>query len=49
MHPPDWQEQLNALPQVVSVTERDGMTHISSQSGPDTVGALMDLARKQEA
>jgi len=43
--PPDWQAQLRALPQVVGVNEHDGNVHISSQSGPDTVGALMDLAR----
>ncbi len=44
--PPHWQETLKALPKVVSVTERDGVTHISSHSGPDTVGALMEAARK---
>ena len=44
--PPTWQETLKALPHVVNVTEREGVTHISSQSGPDTVGALMDAARK---
>jgi ABC-2 type transport system ATP-binding protein len=45
--PADWQQALAALPQVVSVTERDGATHIASHSGPDTVGALMDLARRR--
>jgi ABC-2 type transport system ATP-binding protein len=44
--PANWQETLKGLPQVVNVSERDGLTHISSQSGPDTVGALMDAARK---
>jgi ABC-2 type transport system ATP-binding protein len=43
--PPEWHTLLGALPQVVSVSERDGATHIASHSGPDTVGALMDLAR----
>jgi ABC-2 type transport system ATP-binding protein len=43
--PPDWQATLAALPQVASVNERDGVTHISSNSGPATVGALMDTAR----
>ena len=43
--PADWQQALAALPQVVSVSERDGDTHIASLSGPDTVGAMMDLAR----
>jgi ABC-2 type transport system ATP-binding protein len=44
--PAHWQETLKTLPQVVNVSERDGVTHISSHSGPDTVGALMDAARK---
>ena len=44
--PANWLETLKALPQVVNVSERDGVTHISSQSGPDTVGALMDATRK---
>lgn len=44
--PPNWLETLKGLPQVVSVTEREGVTHISSHSGPDTVGALMEAARK---
>jgi ABC-2 type transport system ATP-binding protein len=46
--PADWQKQLEALPQVVSVAERDGNVHISSLSGPDTVGAMMDLARAKK-
>jgi ABC-2 type transport system ATP-binding protein len=44
--PANWLDTLKNLPQVVSVTEREGVTHISSQSGPDTVAALMDAARK---
>jgi len=44
--PANWQNTLKSLPQVVNVTERDGVTHISSHSGPDTVGALMEAARK---
>jgi ABC-2 type transport system ATP-binding protein len=43
--PPDWHATLVALPQVVDVTESDGVVHISSHSGPETVGALMDMAR----
>ena len=46
--PADWQKQLEELPKVVSVANRDGNTHISSLSGPDTVGALMDLARSKK-
>ena len=44
--PANWLEALKGLPQVVNVTEREGVSHISSHSGPDTVGALMDAARK---
>jgi ABC-2 type transport system ATP-binding protein len=44
--PPNWLDTLKALPQVVSVAEREGVTHIASHSGPDTVGALMDAARR---
>jgi len=43
--PPDWHAALAQLPEAVSVTERDGVTHISSRSGPLTVGGLMNLAR----
>ena len=45
--PAGWQELLASLPQVTSVSERDGVTHISSNNGPDTVGALMDTARSR--
>jgi ABC-2 type transport system ATP-binding protein len=45
--PPDWREALAALPQVAGITEHDGVTHISSHSGPETLGPLMDLARKR--
>jgi ABC-2 type transport system ATP-binding protein len=45
--PADWHEALTALPQVTGVSEHDGVTHISSRSGPETLGPLMDLARKR--
>jgi ABC-2 type transport system ATP-binding protein len=45
--PKDWTEQLRALAQVASVTERDGAFHIGSHEGPATVAALMDLARSR--
>ena len=45
--PADWHQALTALPQAVSVTEQAGATHIVSRSGPETVGALMDLAKKR--
>jgi ABC-2 type transport system ATP-binding protein len=43
--PPDWARTLAALPQVAGLTEHDGVVHLSSHNGPETVGALMDLAR----
>ena len=43
--PADWVEQLRGLAQVANVSVRDGVTHISSDDGPATVAALMDLAR----
>ena len=44
--PPNWQDVLKDLPSVVSVAVQDGVTHIGSKNGPETVGALMDAARK---
>jgi len=46
--PPDWLDQLRALAQVVSVTQRDETVHVSSHDGPSTVAALMDLARSSK-
>jgi ABC-2 type transport system ATP-binding protein len=43
--PPDWDEQLKNLAQSAGVSHRDGVVHISSNDGPATVAALMDLAR----
>ncbi|HYL09352.1 MAG TPA: ATP-binding cassette domain-containing protein [Candidatus Acidoferrales bacterium] len=43
--PPNWTEQLRGLAQVADVKEQDGAMHIASHSGPETVGALMDLAK----
>jgi len=43
--PDDWLEQLRGLAHVADATERDGVTHLASHSGPSTVGALMELAR----
>ena len=43
--PADWLEQLGALVHAASVAEHDGVTHITSNDGPATVAALMDLAR----
>jgi ABC-2 type transport system ATP-binding protein len=46
--PPDWNEQLGGLPQATGATSRDGAVHITSQDGPATVAALMDLARSRK-
>jgi ABC-2 type transport system ATP-binding protein len=43
---PNWNEILTALPQVAGVSEHDGVWRVSSHSGPDTVGALMETAKK---
>jgi ABC-2 type transport system ATP-binding protein len=43
--PNDWDQQLKGLPHAQSVQTRDGAVHISSNDGPATVAALMDLAR----
>jgi len=44
--PPNWQDVLKSLPGVVSVSDSEGVTHMGSKNGPETVGALMDVARK---
>ncbi len=46
--PANWHETLAALPQVLSVTEHDGVTHITSKDGPATLRAVMDLARERQ-
>ena len=46
--PPDWLDQLRALAQVVSVTQRDETVHVSSHDGPSTVAAVMDLSRNSK-
>jgi ABC-2 type transport system ATP-binding protein len=43
--PPDWPDTLRGLAQVAEVTEQDGVTRIASHNGPETLGALMDMAR----
>jgi ABC-2 type transport system ATP-binding protein len=45
--PPDWHAALERLTGVASVTEHDGVTHLASHSGPQTVGELMNLARSR--
>jgi len=43
--PRDWPEQLSGLAHATGVTQREEMVHITSNDGPATVAALMDLAR----
>jgi len=43
--PAGWLEELRGLEQVAEVTQRDGVTHIASHNGPQTVALLMDAAR----
>ena len=45
--PADWDTQLKAMPQVATVNESGGVTHIATNDGPATVAALMDLARSK--
>ncbi len=43
--PANWHDTLAAIPGVSSVTEHDGVTHITSKDGPATLRQVMDLAR----
>jgi len=45
--PSNWPDVLAAIPQVLHVSENDGVTHITSENGPGTVEAVMDLARQR--
>ncbi len=45
--PADWLDQLQGLAQAAKVTQRDGVVHIASHNGAQTVAALMDLARQR--
>jgi len=46
--PPDWADQLKALAHATGVSVRDDSVHITSNDGPATVAALMDLARAKK-
>jgi ABC-2 type transport system ATP-binding protein len=46
--PADWLGELRGLPAVAEVTQRNGMAHIASHDGPQTVAALMELARQRK-
>lgn len=45
--PANWHEALAALPQVIGVTDRDGVTHIVSKVGAEILGEVMNLARER--
>jgi len=47
--PPGWREALASLPQVLSVSEHEGVTHITTQNGAEALGAIMDLAHRRGA
>jgi ABC-2 type transport system ATP-binding protein len=42
--PPNWHDVLQHLPKVAAITESDGVVRLSSHSGPETIGALMETA-----
>jgi ABC-2 type transport system ATP-binding protein len=46
--PPEWVEQLNTLTDAASVSQRDGVVHISSHNGPSTLAALIDSSRNKK-
>jgi ABC-2 type transport system ATP-binding protein len=43
--PADWRASLEKLDGIASVSDHDGVTHIASNSGPLTIGEVMNLAR----
>jgi ABC-2 type transport system ATP-binding protein len=45
--PANWRDQLASLPHTVSVSEEEGLTRVTSRNGAETLGAVMDLARRQ--
>ena len=45
--PADWLDQLQRVAHAAQVTQRDGLVRIASHNGPQTVAALMDLARQR--
>jgi ABC-2 type transport system ATP-binding protein len=46
--PAGWTEELRGLAHATGVTQREDMVHITSNDGPATVAALMDLARARK-
>src|SRR5215472_16536957 len=46
--PPDWLDSLKTLPDVASVSQREGVVHIGSHNGPATLTAVIDFARSRK-
>src|ERR1700735_4726161 len=46
--PPNWLEDLRALPTVIEAKEQNGVAHLPSHDGPALVGALMNFARDRK-
>lgn len=46
--PADWAEQLRGLSHATGVSDREDAVHITSNDGPATVAALMDLSRAKK-
>ena len=46
--PSNWVTQLQSLSHAAAVTQNGSVVHISSNNGPATVAALMDLARERK-
>jgi len=46
--PADWAEQLRGLAHATGVSDREDAVHITSNDGPATVAALMDLSRAKK-
>jgi ABC-2 type transport system ATP-binding protein len=45
--PPDWLEQLSAVPEVVKVNQHESTTHIVCRDGPKALPAILDLSRQR--
>ncbi len=45
--PGNWRELLEEVPDVVGVSEQDGVTHITAKNGGEILGAVMNLARQR--
>jgi hypothetical protein len=45
--PGNWHDALALLPRVLSVSEHEGVTHITTQKGAEPLGAVMALARRR--